>query len=171
MVIFAFILAPTLALQLPSWLCGRRSYTPDLDASGVSHEAGVAIREAGAAKGLGAFALRSFEEGQVVGDYVGEHLTKLEFKRRVRFAGKTGNYVFQIDEDLLVDAENVAKANWTRYINHSGEDPNLRVKSLAYAYGGRPRVWFVATRHIREGEELCFDYGPDYWHEDDVVVA
>jgi SET domain-containing protein len=32
-------------------------------------------------------------------------------------------------------------------------------------------VWFVAKRDIEPGDEICFDYGDDYWLEgDDVVV-
>ena len=61
-------------------------------------------------------------------------------------------------------------ANWCRYINHHN-DPNMRVKSLAYAFGGEPRVWFVATRDIAPGEELSFDYGDEYWVETDTHVV
>ena len=28
-------------------------------------------------------------------------------------------------------------------------------------------MWFVATRDIGAGDELCFDYGDDYWYEAD----
>ena len=35
------------------------------------------------------------------------------------------------------------------------------------SFTGEPRVWFVATRDIAPGDELCFDYGDDYWYEAD----
>ena len=82
----------------------------------------------------------------------------------------TGDYIFRVEDDLYVDAEDPKHANWCRFINHSA-DANLRVKSLAFSgITGEPRVWFVATRDIAPGEELCFDYGEDYWFEEDKPV-
>ncbi|KAJ8614575.1 hypothetical protein CTAYLR_004942 [Chrysophaeum taylorii] len=156
-------------------------FTRDLDAFGESATAGIAVRDAGGVKGLGAFALRSFAEGETVGDYEGEILSRREADARYyggpatwrdriwksTHASHTGNYLFEVEPDVVVDAEDATKANWCRYINHSNE-PNLRVKSLPEAYGGRPRVWFVALRTISVGEELCFDYGDRYWREDEL---
>ena len=138
--------------------------------------------------GFGAFATRSFEKEEIVGDYVGEKLTLREkdarylgreqnwrdkiwlASRRARGVTASGTYIFQVDDDLFVDAEDPVHANWCRYINHHN-DPNMRVKSLAYAFGGEPRVWFVATRDIAPGEELSFDYGDEYWVETDTHVV
>ena len=45
------------------------------------------------------------------------------------------------------------------------------MKSLAFSgITGESRVWFVATRDIEVGEELCFDYGEDYWFAEDKPV-
>ena len=33
---------------------------------------------------------------------------------------------------------------------------------------GNPKVWFVAMRAIEPGEELLFDYGDNYWDEDEA---
>lgn len=157
------------------------AFTSDLNSQRQTNE--IAIREV-AGKGLGAFALQSFNEGATVGDYVGEILTRQEAdfrykgkgwreklwrtQRTARGVTVTGNYLFQVDDDVIVDAEDPSEANWTRYINHSA-DPNLRVKSLPVAYGGQPRVWFVALKNIKPGDELLFDYGDFYWSDDDVI--
>jgi hypothetical protein len=162
-------------------------FTSDLDAEGLNADAGVAIKPS-PGKGFGAFATRSFEKEEIVGDYVGEKLTLREkdarylgreqnwrdriwlASRRARGVTASGTYIFQVDDDLFVDAEDPVHANWCRYINHHN-DPNMRVKSLAYAFGGEPRVWFVATRDIAPGEELSFDYGDEYWVETDTHVV
>ena len=141
---------------------------------------------------FGAFATRTIQEETEVGEYVGEIVTSKQVATRYEaekakgmaalrsqlFAWKrelsedtaTGDYLFKVDDDVIIDGEKKETANWTRYLNHAA-DPNLRVKSLPYAYVNKgPRVWFVANREIQAGEELCFDYGETYWFEDDQVV-
>jgi hypothetical protein len=45
----------------------------------------------------------------------------------------------------------------SRWINHSC-DPNTEVESAMDHATGQPSAWWVATRDIREGEELVYDY-------------
>lgn len=132
--------------------------TSDLDENGELKSVGIMVRPS-PGKGLGAFASRHLPVDIILGDYTGEILSRAKPE-------STGDYLFRIDESVLVDAENLDKSCWTRYINHSSE-PNLRVKSLPFAYGGKPRIWFVTLRDIEPGEELCFDYGPEYWSPED----
>ncbi|KAJ1463303.1 hypothetical protein M885DRAFT_557014 [Pelagophyceae sp. CCMP2097] len=162
--------------------------TPDLDRDGCNVNAGVAIRES-PGKGFGAFATRAFARETVVGDYVGERLSqrdvdgrykgadtswrdKLWLKRRsLRGVPLTGDYIFKVEDDLYIDAEDHTTANWARFVNHGGEESNMRVKSLAYSFpAGDPRVWFVSTVDIQQGDELLFDYGEEYWFEDDQPI-
>lgn len=71
---------------------------------------------------------------------------------------------------IYVDAEDEDESLWTRFINHAAPpDDNVNPKSIHESYDGQPRVWFVAKRDIAVGEELCFDYGDDYWLEGDDV--
>ena len=159
-----------------------------MDAEGRCDEAGIVVK-ASPGKGFGAFAARNFDEDITIADYVGEQLTqaevdvrykksKMDWKdklwrksRQLKGITVSGDYIFRVEDDLYVDAEDPAHANWCRFINHSS-DANLRVKSLAYSgYTQGPRVWFVSTRPIKAGEELCFDYGEEYWFEEDKPVA
>ena len=74
---------------------------------------------------------------------------------------------------VYVDAEDEYESLWTRFLNHAPRPyDNVSPKSIHESYDGRgPRVWFVAKRDIEPGDEICFDYGDDYWLEgDDVVV-
>ena len=167
------------------------AFTPDVDENGENAEAGIIIKSS-PGKGFGAFATRTIQEETEVGEYVGEIVTSKQVATRYEaekakgmaalrsqlFAWKrelsedtaTGDYLFKVDDDVIIDGEKKETANWTRYLNHAA-DPNLRVKSLPYAYVNKgPRVWFVANREIQAGEELCFDYGETYWFEDDQVV-
>ncbi|KAL7545817.1 hypothetical protein ACHAWF_009166 [Thalassiosira exigua] len=71
---------------------------------------------------------------------------------------------------IFVDAEDEHQSLWTRFVNHaSPPGNNLQPKSVPESYDGNPRVWFMAKRDIEAGEELCFDYGKDYWLEGDEV--
>lgn len=73
---------------------------------------------------------------------------------------------------IYIDAEDEYTSLWTRFLNHAPLPfGNVHPKSIHESYDGKPRVWFVANRNIAVGEEICFDYGDDYWLEgDDVVV-
>jgi len=89
--------------------------------------------------------------------------------RMKRGVGLTGDYIFGAGADIFVDGEDMDLSNWGRFVNHAPEDApgcNLRCKTLEQDMHGNPRVWFVATREIAEGEELLFDYGDNYWDDD-----
>lgn len=140
-------------------------FTPDVNEGGVNEEVGVYIAPS-PGKGFGAWAGRHFDEGVIVGDYVGERLTKRDvaarydhteaynlddhiwvLSREERGIPTTGRYIYRVEEDLYIDAEDPEVSSWARYINHSKE-PNLMGKSLAKSYTGEPRVWSVqSTAH------------------------
>jgi SET domain-containing protein len=87
----------------------------------------------------------------------------------------TGTYLYGVvipnGEAIYVDAEDEYQSLWTRFINHaSPPDANVNPKSIHESFDGKPRVWFVANRDIEAGEEICFDYGDDYWLPEDNVV-
>lgn len=82
---------------------------------------------------------------------------------------KSNNY--STNQRIYIDAEDEYKSLWTRFLNHASPPyNNCNPKSVHESYDGKPRVWFVASRDIEVGEELCFDYGDDYWLEGDEVV-
>eukprot|EP00977_Amphora_coffeiformis_P014270 scaffold3947_cov179-Amphora_coffeaeformis.AAC.6 len=93
----------------------------------------------------------------------------------------TGTYLYRVvvpcsnnhhgPLDIYVDAEDEYHSVWTRFLNHgAGRAANVNPKSIHESWNGLPRVWFVANRDIDVGEELCFDYGDDYWLPEDNVV-
>ena len=150
-------------------------------------------------KGLGAFAGRTFERGELVGEYTGEILTRTEVEarywnakrckpvdrrwkksRKQRRQGLSGDYLFDMGDDLFLDAEDADVSSWCRFMNHAPEvgsreedNPNCNIESKSERLrlcteddndeAIQPRLWFVARREIQYGEELLYDYGDSYW--------
>ena len=130
-----------------------------------AEEDAFAVRECTpAAKGLGLFACRSFDAGDLVIEYRGDVISWRGLAERYGTGtiNLQGKYVFELRRDgSYIDAGDEASSSVgiARYINHSGRRPNL----LAQVDLLHSRVWFEAARNIRAGDELCFDYGERYW--------
>jgi SET domain-containing protein len=97
--------------------------------------------------GKGVFAAQPIKKGTRILEYTGEKISRQEATERVA----QGNvYVFFFDPQYDIDG-NTPK-NRARYINHSC-DPNCESDIIA------GRIWIIALRDIRAGEELSYDYG------------
>ena len=93
-------------------------------------------------------------------------------ERASRGVGVTGHYLFNVGKcpttrrTLLVDAEDYAQANWTRYLNHSAKRANLvaerEVVPSPDGKVGEPIVRFIVQAPIEPGDELLFDYGDGF---------
>ena len=148
-------------------------------------------------KGLGVITKIKIPAGTVVGDYKGEVMTEEEKDRRYlassahlrlpndeewrksrieRGQTLTGTYLYGIvipkeSSQIFVDAEDEYQSLWTRFLNHASPPAaNVNPKSLYQGMDGNPRVWFVSIRDIEIDEEICFDYGDDYWLPEDNVL-
>lgn len=100
--------------------------------------------------GLGLFAGEDLKKGAFVIEYVGEILTRKESNER------GGKYLFETSDNRIIDGS--ARSNTARYINHSCT-PNCEVDIR------RGHVLIFTTRAIKEGEELLYDYGEEYFDE------
>ncbi len=99
--------------------------------------------------GYGGFATKPFRKGARVVEYLGERVTKEESLRRCQ---ERNWFIFGLDEEFDLDGN--VTWNPARFINHSCE-PNCE------AVCDEGRVWIVALRDIRPGEEVTFNYGYD----------
>lgn len=106
----------------------------------------VEVRRSSA--GLGLYAARDFSRGETVIEYVGKRLKGDHGKRNL--------YIFNVDHEWDIDGS--PRWNTARYINHSCK-PNCE------AVNDDNRIFIVAKRKIRSGEELAYDYGEDYFKE------
>ena len=99
--------------------------------------------------GLGGFAKRDLLCGMPIIEYVGEKIPK---EQSIKRCEQNNEYIFTLDDRHDVDGS--VDWNLARYLNHSCA-PNCE----AEVRDGR--IWILATRDIRAGEELTFNYGFD----------
>ncbi|KYO19270.1 histone-lysine N-methyltransferase SUV39H1 isoform X2 [Alligator mississippiensis] len=112
-------------------------------------------------RGWGVRTLEKIRKNTFVMEYVGEIITSEEAERRGQIYDRQGaTYLFDLDyvEDVYtVDA--AYYGNISHFVNHSC-DPNLQVYNVFIDNLDErlPRIALFATRPIRAGEELTFDY-------------
>lgn len=104
-----------------------------------------------------------------------KHDRKWRNSRRRRNQGISGDYLFDMGGDLFIDGEDADISTWCRFANHaspSGGGCNVEVRRSSSSPGetagndlskDEPRLYFAALRDIQAGEEICYDYGVEYW--------
>jgi len=112
------------------------------------------VRSAGD-KGNGLFAKEDIREGQFIIEYIGEVISTEECMKRLDNHVDQNYYYFTVGE-VVIDARK--KGNNARYINHSCS-PNATAEK--WSVDGWTRVGIFATKDIKEGEEITFDYQYD----------
>ena len=100
--------------------------------------------------GLGLYTFSEIPKGSCVIEYVGRFISQAE--------EYTSNslYLFEVNSKVTIDGR--PKINKAGYINHSCR-PNCEIEVRKH------RVFIMARRNIKEGEELTYDYGKEYWNE------
>ena len=100
--------------------------------------------------GVGLFTYSPIKKGECVVEYTGRVISKEEEYTN------NSKYLFEIHKYKTIDGR--ARENIARYINHSCK-PNCEVEIR------KGRVFVMARRGIKIGEELFYDYGKDYFDE------
>jgi uncharacterized protein len=100
--------------------------------------------------GRGLFAGEKIPSGCCVIEYTGRPATKEQMK------ANTGKYLFWTGRGTMIDG-NIA-GNKARFINHSCA-PNCVIDIR------NRRVFIFAKRSIKEGEELTYNYGFEYFED------
>ncbi|HWQ59532.1 MAG TPA: SET domain-containing protein-lysine N-methyltransferase [Candidatus Fimivivens sp.] len=106
---------------------------------------GVVVRRSSA--GLGLFATRDFDKGETIIEYVGMRVPASDNEMN------PNRYLFAVNSRWDIDGR--PRWNTARYANHSCR-PN------GEAVNRRGRIFIVARRRIRLGEEITYDYGEGY---------
>src|ERR1700757_4286031 len=99
--------------------------------------------------GTGGFATREIKAGERVIEYVGRRIDKQESQRQCELENP---YIFCLDEQYDLDGN--VDWNPARLLNHSCA-PNCEAQEL------EGRIWIIAVRDIRAGEEITFNYNYD----------
>ncbi|XP_058786903.1 histone-lysine N-methyltransferase ASHH2-like isoform X1 [Vicia villosa] len=107
-------------------------------------------------KGYGLKALERVPKGHFIIEYVGEVLDNHAYEERQREYALKGHrhfYFMTLNGSEVIDAS--AKGNLGRFINHSC-DPNCQTEK--WVVNGEICIGLFALRHIKQDEELTFDY-------------
>jgi len=115
--------------------------------------------------GWGVFAARPFKEREFIAEYAGT-------LRKRRRSDKKNAYCFEYivtpDQSTRYVIDAREQGGVARFINHSSE-PNLQ--SALATVDGISHVILYTLRPIAEGEQLSYDYGPDYWASRRAPIA
>ena len=114
----------------------------------MDHKLPYLVKDAGHGIGKGLFAAEDIPSGTYIVEYTGAHIPTSYADEQ-----SENRYLFELDEHWTIDGS--GEENEARYANHSC-DPN------AESVIEDGRVYLVATRDIRSGEEITFDYGEEY---------
>ncbi|GAD97928.1 SET and WW domain protein [Paecilomyces variotii No. 5] len=115
-------------------------------------------------KGFGLRAEMDLRPHQFIFEYVGEVINEAHFRRRMRQYDEEGIkhfYFMSLSKGEFVDA--TKRGNLGRFCNHSC-NPNCYVDK--WVVGEKLRMGIFAERHIKEGEELVFNYNVDRYGAD-----
>ena len=100
--------------------------------------------------GLGLFATRDIPKGVFLIEYFGPAISEEE-----KYISRS-KYLFEINSKITIDGR--ARENIARYINHSCK-PNAEVEIK------KGKILISSKRNIKAGEEICYDYGTEYFDE------
>lgn len=101
--------------------------------------------------GLGLFAEEMIKKDELIIEYIGNILNKEEAD-----AIKGGMYLFEVNRNKTIDGS--VRWNVARYCNHScNGNAESEIK--------KGRVFIKATKTIKEGEEIVYDYGEEFVKE------
>ena len=101
----------------------------------------------------GLYASKNIKTGEKIIEYIGRLISKKEAETNSKFDNKKDIYLFNINEKWDLDGD--YRWNTARLINHSC-NPNCEVE------GKGLKLWIVAIKDIKKGEELSYDYGFSY---------
>lgn len=103
--------------------------------------------------GSGVWATTSIPKNTRIVHYAGEKISSRQsLTRECRYIKKSQIWCFKLTDRTVIDAR--VGGNVARFINHSCR-PNC------YAHIRDGVIWIRASRRIRKGEELTYDYSTD----------
>jgi SET domain-containing protein len=111
------------------------------------------VRRRSEISGWGVYAGQTIEEDTRIVEYKGELVSQAEaWRRELRYLPRQRIWIFTINTRWARDA--AVGGNVARYINHACR-PNCYVDIVGHT------IWIRASRRIREGEELVYDYNTE----------
>ena len=103
--------------------------------------------------GLGLFAGEDIKKGELIIEYIGNILNKEESDKVA-----ANQYLFEVSRNKTIDGS--VRWNIARYCNHACNEAGNAESEIK-----NKRVFVKATRNIKEGEEIVYDYGEEFVNE------
>lgn len=103
--------------------------------------------------GLGLFAGENIKKGELIIEYIGNILNKEESDKI-----KTNQYLFEVNRNKTIDGS--VRWNIARYCNHACEEAANAESEIK-----KGRIFVKATKDIKEGDEIVYDYGEEFVNE------
>lgn len=103
--------------------------------------------------GLGLFADENIKKGEIIIEYIGNILNKEEAENI-----EINQYLFEVNRNKTIDGS--VRWNIARYANHACDN-----YGNAESYIKKGRVFLKAVKNIKEGEEIIYDYGEEFFNE------
>jgi uncharacterized protein len=115
----------------------------------------------GAGKGL--FTNKPIPKGKRIIQYRGEAITRSEYVKRYR--ENKFHYTFLISRNKYIDAFPTPryKARYANDANGPGRSKRLR-NNCIYELDENDRIFILAMKNIKKGEEILVDYTRSYWN-------
>lgn len=107
--------------------------------------------------GKGCFAAQHIKKGVVLGEYKGKILTE---KQRNKL--KNDDYIWELKNNLYLDARTHLKNNPMRYVNGCMGLCQCKHENVT-AIEKNKKLYYKSIKPIKKGEELIIDYGDEYF--------
>jgi SET domain-containing protein len=107
--------------------------------------------------GYGLFAARNFDVGDRIVEYKGEVITQEEYDARYNETNM-GAYGIELNDTHVIDAARTSSGVARYACSYHGSKAK---KPNAEYVSDEERVWIVALRPIKAGEEIFTDYGEE----------
>lgn len=131
---------------------------------------GLVVKDAGRC-GKGLFATKMFLEGDYICVYTGQVITKKKFEERYGDVSSDRCYTFHFAYDTtqyVIDATDEHES-FARMANHSWKKFNAKVSRQVVK--GEPYLVMTATKDIRPGHEIRYNYGDEVVKESGHLYA
>jgi len=116
--------------------------------------------------GYGVFAKQKLFKGAFIGEYLGlirKYKPKIHAKNSYCFEYVIGG---DLETSFTIDAQD--QGNFTRFINHH---PDGNCDPIFVFHQGIMKMILITNRGISKGEEITYDYGPDYWGQREAPIV
>jgi len=108
------------------------------------------VRRRSPISGWGVYAGQPIDEDTRIVEYKGALVSQAEgWRREQRYLARQRIWIFNINDRWVRDA--AVGGNIARYVNHACH-PNCYIEVAGHS------IWILASRKIRKGEELTYDY-------------